>query len=251
MSENHKREEEEHADETWLIPYSDLLTLLLALFIVLFASSSIDAKKFSAMVEAFSSIFHSGTGIVDVDPKGQEKNTQYDANTPEEKVTPPSIVKGNAELLDLKSQIDKYIEENKLTEDLETTLSKQYLMITIRDYILFDSGSAEIKPAGRKLIKPIGDLLSQYNQYEVLIMGHTDNRPINTKEFPSNWELSSQRALNFMKFLLENPKLDPARFGAIGHAEYRPIDTNATEAGRAKNRRVEIAIIRAVTSSEP
>ena len=87
-------------------------------------------------------------------------------------------------------------------------------------------------------------MLEPYNDYEILVTGHTDTRPINTVEFPSNWELSTKRAVNFMKILLENEAFDPQRFGAIGYGEYRPVDTNETEEGKAKNRRVEVSILR-------
>ena len=233
MSDKRQSHHEEHIDETWLIPYADLLTLLLALFIVLFASSTVDTQKYNAMKEAFNSAFSSGSGVVEVDPPApptEEENNQEEST------------KSGSDLEALKKDIDQYIVENNLSEKLQTKLSKHFLMLTIRDNVLFDSNSAVVKTDARQTIGPLGELLVQYTQYELLIMGHTDNRPIHTAKFPSNWELSSQRALNFMKLLLENPKLDPSHFGAIGYAEYRPIATNASEEGRAKNRRVEIAI---------
>lgn len=222
--------EEERIDESWLIPYSDLMTLLLALFIVLFASSTIDAQKYNSMKESLSVAFSTGDKVVDLDPS---------ADTPVEEFIRS---KNDQNLEELKRTVDSYIGENNLGKDLQTRLQNNYLVITIPDRALFDSGSAQIKPQFISTITSIGSILEQYPQYEVVVSGHTDNVPINTREFPSNWDLSSERALNIMKLVLQNPNLDPQRFSAIGYGEYRPVDTNDTAAGRTKNRRVEVTI---------
>ena len=117
-------------------------------------------------------------------------------------------------------------------------------MIRIREKALFPSGSAELVPESQLVGPVVAGLLAAIPE-NVVISGHTDNVPISTGQFPSNWELSSSRALNFMKFLLaSNATLNPARFSAIGYSEYRPIADNATEEGRTQNRRVEILIAR-------
>lgn len=231
MANRRKRsEEDEHIDETWLIPYSDLMTLLLALFIVLFASSTIDAQKYNSMKEALSVAFSTGDKVVDLDPS---------ANVPVEDF----IKSRNDQQLDeLKQTVDNYIGENNLGKDLQTSLQNNYLVITIPERALFDSGSAQIKSQFISAITSIGSILEQYPQYEVVVSGHTDNVPINTREFPSNWHLSSERALNIMQLVLQNPNLDPRRFSFIGYGEYRPVDTNDTASGRTKNRRVEVTI---------
>ncbi|RYD02856.1 hypothetical protein N752_22860 [Desulforamulus aquiferis] len=97
---------------------------------------------------------------------------------------------------------------------------------------------------GREKVSVIGTILDEYPQYEVIVSGHTDSVPINNYQFESNWDLSSKRAINFMKLLLQNDSLDPKRFSAIGYGEYRPVSDNATEEGRAQNRRVEVKIKR-------
>lgn len=118
------------------------------------------------------------------------------------------------------------------------------LKITIQDYALFDSGMAEVKPEAQKLAAVISDMVSMYPDYKVEVAGHTDNIPIKNYEFESNWDLSSRRSLNFMKYLLKSNNINQARFRSIGYGEYQPIDTNQTSEGRAKNRRVEVNIIR-------
>lgn len=250
MSRKRHEPHEEHPDESWLLPYSDLMTLLLALFIVLFAASSVNTSKLQEMSLAFKSAFTSGIGILDKGALTQDnqlkRRTNEDLNRKDNgKKTRQVLVQEEQQNLEnLKQQIDKYIQKNGLSSQLDTQLNQSQLLITIRDNALFPSGSANIKPNSQKLASAIGHMLQSYPDYEILVTGHTDDQPINTTEFPSNWELSSKRAINFMKILLENTAFDPKRFSAIGYGEFRPLDSNATDAGRAKNRRVEVSILR-------
>lgn len=251
-SHNH---DDEHIDETWLIPYADLLTLLLALFIVLFASSKVDHKKYEELMQSFKTVLSGGNGIFEqtsIAPIARdaavrsraEKDGKGQSNALDQ------IRKETEDLEKLKKQLDDYINENGLTSQLETKLSNQQLMITISDIALFASGSATIKADSKKLAAAISEMLQQYPKYEIEVSGHTDNQPINTAEFQSNWDLSSKRALNFMKILLANSKLDPARFIVIGYGEFRPIKSNLSAAGRATNRRVEVSIIRNIKADD-
>lgn len=251
----HRHEEhEEHADESWLLPYSDLMTLLLALFIVLYAASSVNISKLEALSEAFKSAFSSGISILDKSAAVQseaddlgKRQREARAETTKNRETLAKMEQENLEKL--KKQLDQYIKKSGLSSQLETNLNQSQLMITIRDNALFPSGTANVKPEARKLAVAIGNMLEQYPDYEIIVSGHTDNQPISTYEFASNWELSSKRAINFMKILLENPAFDPRKFSAIGYGEYRPLDANDTDAGRAKNRRVEVSILRKYTDN--
>ncbi|MDF2569270.1 MAG: motB, partial [Sporomusa sp.] len=149
-----------------------------------------------------------------------------------------------AQLIELKKKLDQYIADNGLGGDLSTALTDDGLMIRIKDTALFSSGSAEIRPESQRFGTQIAKLLSPLNQ-KVTVSGHTDILPINTREFPSNWELSSRRAVNFMKFLMvQEAGLKPERFSATGYGEYRPVASNDTPAGRSVNRRVEVLIQR-------
>jgi len=248
---------EEHADESWLLPYSDLMTLLVALFIVLYASSSVDAKKLQDMSQAFNIAFSSGNGVLQnnaVISNGQQMTDMNKTRNmkegqqqqqQEQNMTREQLVKKEQEDLEkLKKQLDQYIEGNGLSSELETKLNQAQLMITISDNALFSSGSATVKPESRKLAVSIGNMLQQYPDYNIIVAGHTDNQPISNAEFESNWELSSKRALQFMNIVLSNPGLDRQRFSAIAYGEYQPVDTNDTVQGRAKNRRVEVSIMR-------
>lgn len=249
MSKKNKHQDhEEHADESWLLPYSDLMTLLLALFIVLFGMSTVDAKKFQEMSEAFSSVLTGGSGVLEqnaFDSNTKNSNSNNEIPKPSSDGQNTQLVRKEQEDLEaLQKRINDYIKQNGLTNDLATKLNQSQLMITISDKALFPSGEAEVKPDSRKLAKAISSMLQQFSDYEVIVSGHTDNVPISNSEFASNWDLSSVRALNFMKILLLNNQLDPKKFSAIGYGEYHPVASNDTGAGRAKNRRVEVSIIR-------
>ena len=250
MSKKKKEHHEEHADETWLIPYSDLLTLLLALFIVLFASAQVDEKKFEELKATFNIAFSGNPAILE-----RPKAGEGDPATPTVPLLPTIVdplngpkekayMQETAQLIELKKTLDKYIADNGLQGDLSTALTEDGLMIRIKDAALFPSGSANLRPESLRLGTEIAKLLTPLTQ-KVTVSGHTDNMPINTREFPSNWELSSQRAVNFMRFLLSQQQgLMPARFSATGYGEFRPLAGNNTVEGRSANRRVEVLIQR-------
>lgn len=242
-----KKKHEEHVDEAWLLPYADILTLLLALFIVLFAASEVDSKKFQAISSSFNSELQGGTGILDqeapvesLDPSTTAKlNEDLPSGESEEEIL---AAKDQQELEDFQTKIEAYIDEKGLSPRLQTEMTVKGLMITIREGVLFESGSADIIGGSQTIADEISNLLVSDPPRMIFIEGHTDNIPAGTKEYPTNWELSSARAINFMKILLENDKLDPEKFSATGYSEYHPIATNDTPEGRTENRRVEVLI---------
>lgn len=247
---------EEHPDETWLVPYSDILTLLLALFIVLFASAQVDQKKFEQIRMSFSDAFSGNISFFEgsktqpqvVDTPASPTQQTIMSATGQEKEQ--AFLRESAQLSQAKQVLDKYIRENGLTNQLETVLGNEGLMIVIKDTALFHSGSAELLPESQRFAGEIAKMLAPLTQ-KVTISGHTDNMPINTAEFPTNWDLSSKRALNFMKYLLAaEPKLQPTRFNATGYGEYRPVMANTSEEGRAANRRVEVLVMRNFRSAD-
>lgn len=247
MSKKKKQKQEERINESWLIPYSDLLTLLLALFIVLFASSQIDQKKFQQIARSFNTAFVGGTGVLDfespIEPKQPPAQTKQENKQLQEKKKEALDKQDQEELQDVKEKIDGYIMQKHLNGKLQTSLTDEGLAITILNDILFDSGSAEVRVKDRRLAKEISELLVMNPSHNIIVSGHTDNVPIHNAKFASNWELSVMRAVNFMKVLLENPKLDPRSFSAKGYGEFKPVASNATPEGRMKNRRVEILIL--------
>jgi chemotaxis protein MotB len=243
---------EEHADETWLVPYSDVLTLLLALFIVLFASAQVDQKKLEQLAESFSNAFRGNTSVFESTrtvpqptegaPRTADPSPSFVSALANERAS--GFQKETAQLLEAKRLLDKYIDENSLKDTLGTALVEEGLLVRIKDSALFNSGSAELLPTSRALGGTLANMLAALPQ-QVVVSGHTDNVPINTYEFPTNWDLSAKRAVNFTKYLLAaNPALRPDRFSANGNGEYRPAAPNTTPEGRAQNRRVEILIVR-------
>lgn len=247
MSRRKKEKGEHEFNETWLLPYSDLMTLLLALFIVLFASSAVDAQKFQSMSKVFSEIFTGGTGIVDYESIEQKNGEELADETKEklEKAKEQTQVPVDEQttLSATQERVNQYILEKGLTGQLKTSLTSEGLLVTINDSVLFDSGSAEVREEDIAIAKEISDLLVIDPPHNVIISGHTDNVPIQNSNFSSNWELSVMRAVNFMKIILENDQLDPRMFSAKGFGEFQPIASNDTEEGKAKNRRVEVLIL--------
>lgn len=238
-------------DESWLIPYADLLTLLLALFIVLFAMSSVDAQKFQLMSKAFNEMFTGGTGLLDFqspesDGSMDVPNLKKQGGTKTSKKQESDSAmqkKDREELKALQEKVNSYIQQKKMTTKLQTSLTDEGLLISIRDNVLFNSGSAEIRAEDIKTASEIADLLIMDPPRNIIISGHTDNVPIRNSRYESNWELSVMRAVNFMKIILDNDKLDPRWFSAKGFGEFQPLASNNDPNGRAKNRRVEILIL--------
>ncbi|OAB34986.1 flagellar motor protein MotB [Paenibacillus macquariensis subsp. defensor] len=256
MSKKSRRHEhEEHADESWLLPYADLLTLLLALFIVLYSMSASDAKKFDEMSEAFNVAFTSGTGVLEYkSPVSTDQATSQtetlknkdDVTSKKDKRNEQALLskQEQIDLEKLKKQIDQYIQKSGLTSQLDTKLNQSQLMITISDTALFASGKATVKPESKQLAAAISDMLQKFPDYDIVVSGHTDNIPIYNMDYESNWDLSSARAIQFLKILLLNTNLDPKKFTPVGYGEFHPIVDNTTAANRAKNRRVEVSLIR-------
>ena len=236
------KKHEEEASEAWLLPYSDLMTLLLALFIALFAISQTDQTKLQALAQAFTAAFNIG-GPSFFEGAGPSMSMQREMMSSEDAGN-EAYIQENQNLENLKEQLDNYIQQNELQEDLSTQMAEEGLMIRIKEKALFPSGSAELVEESQRIGPIVAGLLAAVPE-RVLISGHTDTDPINTAQFPSNWELSSVRAMTFMKYLLSiNANLNPARFSAIGYGEYRPIAPNDTAENKQKNRRVEILIAR-------
>ncbi len=245
--------DDDHINETWLIPYADMLTLLLALFIVLYSISSLNTSRFEELSQSFRLAFNAGFSVLEhhsLFDRGQSMKRGREEATIGAVTREQLRQREQHNLEALQRELNEYIAQNGLTSELETKLNHSELLITIRDNALFDSGSADVKPEARRLAVAISRMLEDFIDYEVVVAGHTDDRPIHTAEFASNWELSAKRAINFMKILLENPKFDPSRFSAIGYGEYRPIDPRDTDEARAKNRRVEISLLRKYTSGD-
>ncbi|MCM3760654.1 flagellar motor protein MotB [Alkalihalobacillus oceani] len=243
MAKRRKKHHEEHIDETWLIPYADMLTLLLALFIVLFAVSSVDAERYEQMMITFNETFQGGRGLLEQPVPTPVNSGMEEVRQGTSQEDGRAVSNERRELEELKQQIDSYIEENSLSSELQTSLSADGLLLTILDQALFHSGSAEVRQDALDVVQQISGLLISDPPRRIVVAGHTDNVPIHNAEYRSNWDLSADRALNFTKILLENEDLDPSLLSATGYSEYQPVASNDTPEGRERNRRVEVLIL--------
>jgi len=238
-----KKKHDEHIDESWLVPYADILTLLLAVFIILFASSSVDQEKLERMSAVFSQVFDGGTSFLEQPAPVPTPNADSD-QTPQQN---SAYLKDQQELAEIKDSVDNFIAVNEMEGQFATEMTDEGLLVTIRDSILFDPGQATVKPEYVPIAKELSTMLESDPARNIVITGHTDNVPAGPN-FSSNFELSVLRATNFLNLLIEsNDQLDPTRFSAKGNGEYRAIAPNDTAEGRAKNRRVEVLIQPLVT----
>ncbi|MDA8236093.1 MAG: OmpA family protein [Clostridia bacterium] len=231
-----KQHHEEHVDETWLIPYADILTLLLALFIVMFSISQVDKQKIARLSEQFNIIFSGGTGVIE-----KYDGTIIPIQTPTMSNTNGSIE--DRKMKEVKKALDAEIEKKGYSDKIKVILNREGLEISIQDVVLFKSGEAEILNEATPLLEKISTMLNNLDN-DIKILGHTDNVPIHTPKFRSNWDLSAMRAINVMNFMVNKGNLRSDKFSIQAHGEYMPKFSNSTEEGRTKNRRVEILLVR-------
>ncbi len=214
----------------WLLTYADMITLLLALFIILFSISTISRVKLQRLVHDISGGFNS-TDAINNPPNGGSTGTD-------------SGNAGDANLQQIQRKIEDYIKKNQLQNKVQTQIDQRGLVITLlTDKALYDSGSAELRPQTRALLDAVDGALKR-TVNEIRVEGNTDNVPISTSFFPSNWELSAARATGVTRYLVEHGGISPTRLSFAGYGEYRPKVPNDTEAHRQMNRRVDIVILR-------
>jgi chemotaxis protein MotB len=247
----HKRHsnhhEEEHIDETWLIPYADLLTLLLALFIVLFAMRSEDSSKMDAMMKSLYKAFNT-VSVFDTDSGGQtpSNNSSTPKPKPEPEPDPDSdtdqVSEDEKNLQEFMKNMQQYIDVNNLEAEIYLTDMQEGIQITLKDSIIFDSGSDKLLANFTPILDNIANMLQTIDN-SIIVEGHTDNKPISTSQFPSNWELSGGRALSVVHYL-QSKNIDPNRLRYTGYGEFKPIFPNDTNEHREANRRVNFIVLR-------
>ncbi|WP_040209424.1 flagellar motor protein MotB [Neobacillus jeddahensis] len=241
-------EHEEHIDESWLIPYADILTLLLALFIVLFAASSVNKSKYDAIMESFkkeltgTNIANHQSGLSPTPPQGKTEEEPAANAKQEETKTEDETKDEDPELDQLKQKLEAYIGENKLEAMVTLSETKRGVEISFKDVILFDPGKAELKESSFDTLNILTGIMSTVPN-PISIEGHTDNVPIKNSKFPSNWELSSARAVSVLHyFASKNITQDRLQF--VGYGEFKPLYPNDTAAHKQANRRVNIVVLR-------
>ncbi len=230
MARRRRQVESGGGSPEWLTTYSDLVTLLLCFFVLLFSFSVVDAEKFKAIMASF----QGGSGVL------------IGANTLE---VPTSIDQEEVatELERLLEDLEDYAETLNLGSSIIIKPEERGIVIRFVDSILFDSGSANIKVESLEILKSVAEILNkeEFSNKQIKIEGHTDSDPIvRSPKFPTNWELSSARATNVLRYLVEEEKLDGNRVSSAGYSYYRGIAPNDTVENKAKNRRVDIVILR-------
>jgi len=265
MSRKREHEPEKENGERWLLTYSDLITLLMIFFVVLYSMSKVDAQRFAAVAESLNKALGGGTPAkieMSASPVGP---SLFQTGTPSSKTTIPgngtdpnntaytkpdanaiaSQVKANTEKMSIdaiKAKLDKFAADNGLQLTLITATEERGLVVSIQETLLFESGSADITARARDILEKVSTVLAVAPN-QIKVEGHTDNLTINTAKFPSNWELSVIRSINVVH-ILQHDGITADRLSAAGYGEYRPISSNDTDAGRAKNRRIDLVVLR-------
>jgi chemotaxis protein MotB len=251
-----KKRHAEHANhERWLVSYADFITLLFAFFVVLFAASNSDEKKAGQVAQAVQSAFRDmaifdpqGRVVPLYDERGLPSNattvignahtpfgiTQFEGGTGDERARPP--------MKEVRAYLETLLKEQISDQSIRLTEDSRGLTITLAEAGFFEPGSAVMPARAVAVIDRIAATLRPLS-YGIRVEGHTDNTPIHTAQFPSNWELSTARATSLLQYLISNAQIPAPRLSAVGYGEYRPAASNATPEGRAANRRVDLVVL--------
>ncbi|MBI5191927.1 MAG: OmpA family protein [Nitrospirae bacterium] len=225
MSHKKKKHEEHENHERWLVSYADFITLLFAFFVTMYSTSSVNEGKYRAVSDSAQAAFNPSnykSKRIDVGPNMQaSEKKQYQV----EKIV----------------AIREVLKELQVKEKIHVFNDKRGIIIRITDTAIFDSGSAEIRKDALESVDGLIGVLSSMSE-NLQVEGHTDNLPIKSPIYPSNWELSSARATSIVRRFIADG-IDPKRLTAIGYGEYRPLADNDTEENRVKNRRVDIVVL--------
>lgn len=214
----------------WMDTYADTITLLLTFFILLYSISAVDSEKLKQLNHALQSSLKGNTEVSEVkDIKDLEVKTKE----------PES---GNTEYEDLAKKLNNTIEKNGLTEVIKLRKEDRGIVLQLDETILFEPGKADLKENNKEVLETITTIINEHDN-DVLIEGHTDNVPMNNKEFASNWELSAARALSAVTYFVHDKQIDPMRFSVKGYGEYKPLVPNDTAENRAINRRIDILMV--------
>jgi len=243
----HKSAEHAHLDR-WLVSYADFITLLFAFFVVLYASSRSDQQKQSEIARSIQTAFQAMGLFPSSVPARQGSGSLADSRDP---VAPVNVVLGDdlsaspavqQDLARLHARLTGLLSNQLAGHIVALRLGRDGLVISLREAGFYDSGSAVPHAQSRATLDQIAQSLAA-TPYDLRIEGHTDNVPIHTAQFASNWELSTARASELAKELIVDHGIAPARLSAAGYAEYHPVASNATPDGRSQNRRVDIIVL--------
>jgi len=254
-----RRRKEDHVNhERWLVSYADFITLLFAFFVVLYSSSQVDKRKIGKLALSIQVAFQqlgvfetSNTHIplndseavpfdkVQVIENAERTTDMEHFVQPMKGVLSPTA---SAPLQKIQADLEKALAPEIKNRVVEVKARREGLIVSLREMGFYESGSADLRASSQSAIERLAQVLAPRNE-ALRIEGHSDNVPIHNARFDSNWELSAARASGLVKLLIVRHRLDPQRFSAAGYAEYRPVASNDTAEGRARNRRVDIVIL--------
>jgi chemotaxis protein MotB len=226
--------------ERWLVSYADFITLLLAFFVTMYAITRLDTEKLAQAQLSIQRALHAPVflggfplepGVGDTPAAGRTGDLAGAVLQ-----TPPIT-----QLKEVAQTVQESLNGKIDLQEIRLLITGRGLVIHLPEFLFFNSGEAAFRPEGQPFLDQLADILAKIPNH-VVIEGHTDNIPIHTPQFPSNWELSTQRATNLVRYFIEAHHLQPARFTAAGYGEYAPIADNDAEAGRRLNRRVDMII---------
>jgi chemotaxis protein MotB len=255
---------EHENEERWLLTYADMITLLMALFMVMFSIANVNKAKVEALSKSLNEAFSGKilTGGKSLQQTGAEEDPGKPSPTPPIPAITPLVDdaseassdaaarKEQEDFTKIKQEVDRYAREHGLQDKVETTISERGLVIRLlTDKVLFDSGQAVLKHPAGPILEKVADVLTVAEEHDVQVEGHTDNVPIGGSQYPTNWELSTARASTVVRFLIEHGAAK-MRMAASGYAALHPISDNTTEAGRSRNRRVEIVLLRSKAGAD-
>lgn len=229
MSKRKKPEKKEISQE-WLTTYSDMMTLVLTFFVLLYSYSLVDIEKFKEVATSMNTAFGGGAGIFELNkPSGDVP------------IVGDDIPKSQDDKGMYETVLD-FVNKNELSEYVKIREDKRGVIMEFNNSILFDTGKTDLKPDSIPIMDKVSLLLDELKN-NVIVEGHTDNVPIHYADFPSNWELSANRATTVLRYLVEKKGVSPERLTAVACGEFSPIASNDTPEGRAQNRRVNILIV--------
>jgi chemotaxis protein MotB len=220
----------------WLLTYADLITLLMAFFVIMYAMSKADTAKFNSLRYSLAVALKADAGSANNIIFDQQGATPIEQAMPKE-----GSAKETEDFQEIIHKIQANVKDPKMVGFI---VDERGLTVRFLDNVLFDLGQANLRQDALPLLDTVGAALKGNTRY-MRVEGHADNLPINTSQFPSNWELSSARSIAVTRFLIEKHGMDPRRMSSLGYGEYRPLYNNTTEENRAKNRRVDVVILRA------
>jgi chemotaxis protein MotB len=240
-----KRKHPEHVNhERWLVSYADFITLLFAFFTTLYAISTVDQKKVGKMVysmrTAFNLDFFKGQQA-ESSPVGGGTKIAVLAGPPEPPAGGNGKGIGSDRYLRLVQELTQLAEDPALKGRIEIRQEKRGVVIALSEAAFFGSGSADLQKGTSVALGVVAAKLKEKG-YEILVEGHTDNMPVRSRTFRSNWELSTARATTVVAYLVDQMGYEPTKVGAAGYGEHKPVASNDTSEGRARNRRVDIVV---------